>query len=481
MNSEWNSRRLLRFAWLVLMAAMAPAAASAQGIHLPPHEKVVLKNGLTVLLLEKHGVPMVSLVAVVKSGATVDPAGKEGLASVTAGLLRKGTKNRSAQQFAADLDFTGGSFDAGAGEDFTTVSAEFLTKDIARGLDLFTDALLRPVFPQDETEKLLRQRLDGIVAAKDEVRAVLPSYFNGYLFGSHPYARPAGGDEISLGRIRREDVQRFYGATYSPGNTILAVAGDFSAAEMRKKIEQVFSSWTAGGQPAARINPAVPVAGKRLLLVDKPDLTQTFFAIGNVGTAAGDPDRVAIRVVNTIFGGRFTSVLNEELRVKSGLTYGANSRFDNRKMPGPFYIFSFTQNTTTVQAIDMALKVLEDLHKNGVTKEQLDSAKSYIKGQFPPTIETSLQLATRIATNEFFDLDDSEVNQLEARLDAVTPEGARQAIRKHFPLENLVFVLIGKAAEIKPAVAKYAAKMDTRSISEPGFWPPPAGSPAAPK
>ena len=212
-----------------------------------------------------------------------------------------------------------------------------------------------------------------------------------------------------------------------------------------------------------------------MLLIDKEDATQTYFAFGNVGVARNDPDRVAIRVVNTIFGGRFTSELNEALRVESGYTYGASSFFDSRKAPGPFGISSFTKNETTTQAIDLALQVLQKLHKEGVTAEQLKSAKSYIKGQFPPNIETSKQLAQIIATYEFYGLGDDEVNQLEARVDAVTPEMAKQVIQKHFPQENLVFVLIGKSSAISSAVEKYAEKRDGRAISEPGFWPPPSG------
>ncbi len=169
-----------------------------------------------------------------------------------------------------------------------------------------------------------------------------------------------------------------------------------------------------------------------------------------------------------------TDAVAEKLRVESGLTYGARSRFDSRKVPGPFLITSFTKTETTVQALDMALDVLASLHKNGLTKEQLDSAKSYIKGQFPPNIETSAQLAGIVARDEFLGLDDSEINSLEARVDAVTPEIARQVIQKHYPLDNLVFTLIGKASEIRPAIQKYAPKVDERPISEPGFWPPPA-------
>jgi predicted Zn-dependent peptidase len=149
-------------------------------------------------------------------------------------------------------------------------------------------------------------------------------------------------------------------------------------------------------------------------------------------------------------------------------------------MPGPFAIYSFTKNESTAQALDLALQTLEKLHKEGVTEEQLKSAKSYMKGQFPPTIETSGQLARRIAANEFHGLDDNEVNQLEARIDAVTPEIARQVIQKHFPKENLVLVLIGKASAIGPTVQKYAEKQDARAISEPGFWPPP-GTKVSPK
>ena len=149
-------------------------------------------------------------------------------------------------------------------------------------------------------------------------------------------------------------------------------------------------------------------------------------------------------------------------------------RFDAHKMPGPFGIYSFTKNESTAQAMDVALQALQKLHKHGITAEELASAKSYIKGQFPPSLETSRQLARMIAVHEFYGLDDREINDLEARIDAVTPAIAQQVIQKHFPADNLVFTLIGKNAEIGPAVKKYAEKQDMRVISEPGFWPPPA-------
>lgn len=459
--------------FLLALIFLGPAALRAQSIHIPPHEKVVLKNGMAVLLLEKHNVPIVNFAALVKTGSAADPVGEEGLASITAQLLRKGTQKRTAQQFAADADFTGGSFEADASADFSSVSGEFLNKDLNKGLELFSDALMHPLFPQAEVDKLLAQSLDGVRAAKDEARSVLGTYYNAYLFNGNGYGRTADGDEISLTKIRRDAIVKFYESYYAPGNIILSVAGDFHTADMKKKLEDVFGAWPAKPVTAVKIPTLPPAKGKRLLLIDKPDATQTYFAIGNVETAAGDPDRVAIRLVNTVFGGRFTSLLNESLRVESGLTYGAMSAFDPRKAPGPFGIYSYTKNETTSQAIDMALQVLQKLHKQGITAEELASAKSYIKGQFPPSLETSRQLAQIIVINEFYGLDDREINDLEARLDAVTPAIAQQVIQKHFPSYNLVFTLIGKSSAISSAVQKYAEKQDARALSAPGFWPAP--------
>jgi zinc protease len=456
---------------LALTFLAGASAVRAQKLQMPPHEKVVLKNGLTVLLLEKHSVPMVSVAGIVKAGGLTDPVGQEGLASTTAGLLRKGTKTRTAQQFAGDIDFIGGNFEADAGADYSSFGSEFLSKDTAKGLELVSDALLHPTFPQTEVDKLLAQSVDGVKAAKDSARDVIFQYYEGYLYNGKGYGRPTGGDENSLKKIQRDAIVKFYDTNYTPGNTILAVAGDFSPADMKKKIEEIFGAWPAKVAPAVKEEATGPMKGKKLLLVNKADATQTYFVIGNVGISATDPDRVAIEVVNTVFGSRFTSMLNEALRVESGLTYGATSFFSLHKEPGPFAMFSFTRNETTGKAIDLALEILKKLHTNGITAEQLGSAKSYMKGQFPPSIETSGQLARLIVRHEFLGLDDNEVNQFEQRIDGVTAETAKQVITKHFPLENLTFTLIGKAPEIAPMVKKYAEKQDAKEISAPGFWP----------
>ncbi len=462
-------KRILPALLLAFVASALPAAAQDGTLKLPPSKKVKLKNGMTLLLMEQHEVPIVSFNFVVKSGSVADPAGKEGLAEMTAGLLRKGTKTRTADQISNELDFVGGTLEADATYDFTVGRAEFVRKDLAKGLELLSDVLLNPTFPQTEVTKLQQQSIDAVKAAKDEAGAVIGNYYNAFLFGAHPYARSTDGDEKSLAAITRADVESFYRTNYTPSNVILAAVGDFSTAEMEKMLTDRFGAWAGRPAPAVTLAEPTAAAGKRLLLIDKPDSTQTFFQIGNVGVPRTSPDRVAIGVVNTLFGGRFTSMLNTELRIKSGLTYGARSLFDQRKTRGPFVISTYTRNETTAQAIDMALDVLKRLHEKGITEEELKSAKAYLKGQFPPRIETTDQLAALIAQYEFFGLDESEVNSYYARIDAMTLADANRVIKQYFPQENLVFVLIGKASEIEPVVKKYAPTLSRKSISDPGF------------
>lgn len=460
---------VITLALSIAISAATPAYAADGALKLPPFKKVKLKNGLTLLLMEQHKVPIISLNFIVKAGSVSDPPGKDGVASITAGLLRKGTKTRSADQISSELDFVGGILDASAAPDYTSGVAEFVKKDINAGLSLLSDMLLNPTFPQDEVTKLLKQRADEIKAAKDQAQAVIGNYFNAYLFGNHPYARPTSGDEKTIAAITRDDVQKFYRSYYAPSSTIVAAVGDFNTAEMERMLEDKFGAWNGASTPATNVPDPTQFGGKKLLLIDKPDSTQTFYQIGNIGISRTNPDRVYIQVVNTLFGGRFTSMLNTELRIKTGLTYGARSIFSQRKARGPFVISSFTRNETTEKAIDMTLDILKRLHEKGISEEELKSAKTYLKGQFPPTIETSDQLASLLVQLEFYGLDEGEVNNYYSKIDSMTMADAQRVIKQYFPLDNLVFVLIGKANEIEPVVRKYSAKFDRKSISRPGF------------
>lgn len=461
---------------LALMTLRGGAQTTAQTgvLKLPAYRKAKLPNGLTVLLMENHDVPLISFELVIKAGSTSDPAGAEGTASFAAAMLRRGTQSRSAEQYSGEIDFVGQTFGAGSGSEATTISSEFMKKDLVKGLELFTDPILHPTFPATEFTKLMAQRTNNLRATKDSAAGVIGIYFNGYLLGAHPYARPTSGDDQSLPHITRDSVAKFYADYYRPGNAVLAVVGDFNSADMEKLLTSQFSTWSAGAITPVKVAEPTPVTGKRLLLVDKPDATQTYFRIGNVGISRTNPDRIYVQVINTLFGGRFTSMINSALRIDSGLTYGANSSFDQRRAAGPFYINSYTRNETTEKAMDMALEVLKRFHEKGITPEQLASAKAYLKGQYPRRMETSDQLAGMITELELYGLDAHDVDDFYAKVDSMTMADAQRIIQKYFPMDNLVFVVVGKASEIGPVVKKYAPQMDTRLITDPGYWPAPA-------
>lgn len=454
---------------LLLFATLTHRTNAGEWVHFPAYRRTVLSNGVTLLVMEKHGAPLITVTLALKSGSLQDPAGKEGLADITNDLLRKGAANRSAEQISDDLDFIGATLETSTTYELTRVHTEFLKKDLTAGIDLFTDLILKPTYPAVEVDKLLKQRVDGIKAAKDEPLEVIGHYYQQFLFGSHPYGRPPGGDEQSTDRIRRDDVVRFHELAYVSSNMVIAACGDFSAVDMEKILSSRFGSLSPKYITALTLPDPDPVAATRLELIDKPDSTQTFFRFGNTGISVTDPDRVVVDIVNTLFGGRFTSKLNTALRIDSGLTYGAASSFERRARPGAFFINSYTQNDSTEKALNMALNVLKDLHEKGFTDAEVASAKAYIKGQFGPRVETADQLADLMIRFEIYGLDKKEVDDYAARIDAVTSADVLRVIKKDYPTTNLAFTIIGKASQIEPVIKKYSAQIETRSISDPGF------------
>jgi predicted Zn-dependent peptidase len=470
MNRNLLNRIFPAVVFVALSAvALAQDAAPAQVFQLPAFQRVKLPNGLTVLLLEKHELPLISVEVALRSGSVTDPQGKEGLASLTASLLRKGTASRNSEQVSSDLDFIGMVYNAQVDQDGTHVSADFLKKDLDSALAVLSDVVLHPTFPDNEVKKKVAQQQDSIRAAKDDPNRVLQLYFMKFLYGDHPYGRPANGDEKSLANITRDDIANYYHQNYTPSNAIIAVAGDFDSAAMQSKITEVFGSWSGKTPAASALPEAKPVTGKRVLLVDKPDATQTYFMIGNIGINHTNPDRGYIDVVNTLFGGRFTSLFNTELRIKSGYSYGAFSFFNEMKSRGPFIMYSFTKNATTEPAIDKSFEVLGRLHKEGFTPEELESAKKYINGSLPPEYETTPQLAHTMTTLELSGISREQFNQNLVKLQGTTEADSRRMIGTYFPSQDYAMVLIGKAAEIQKIAAKYAPNLATKKISDPGF------------
>ena len=457
---------------IVALGLLFAAAAFGNGVTLPDAERIVLENGTVLILNENHDVPLIGLRAVVRGGASADPADKHGLANLLANLLEKGSGDRSAAEFAETVAAVGGQLNTAANIESITISASFMADDGALLVELVSDLLRRPALGSAEFKKLRERSINLIKAAKgSDPGDLMPDYANAFLFDEHPYGNPIGGSESSLAKIRHADLMTYYADMVGADRLIISVSGDFETAEMRELLTIAFSDW----RPAAGSLPVIEAPemadGGRVYLVDKPGATQTYFYIGNVGVARGYPQRAELDLANTVFGGRFTSMLVTELRTKSGLSYSARSILTRNAQPGAVFISSFTETSTTVAALDVALSTLARLRDSGLDAAMIESARNYVMGQFPPRLETAGQLAGIFATLALNGLDASYINDYGDNLAAATPESVAAVIEQVYPSsDDLVFVLIGDADLIREQLTAYGDITEI-SLSEPRFHP----------
>lgn len=447
-----NSNKLFQIVILLVISFNL----SAQSFKLPKYTTFKLSNGLTVSLMEQHDVPIISVSAIFPAGAIYDND-RPGLASLTAIALKHGTKNFPKVKLDEELDFLGANVNTYASKEFAGLSSDFASKDKSVVLGIIKEVLLNPTFDAAEFEKEKSRLLVNLGQQKESPREVIGAYFDTQLFGNHVYANVVNGNKTTVGKLSVADVKSFYAANYTPNEACLNIVGDFNSSEMKATITKLFSDWKKSNSIKENLasKPIFKPSESNVLLVNKGDARETTFYIGAPGVSRNNPDYIAIEVVNTLFGGRFTSMLNDELRVNSGLTYGAGSRFKNLKYGGSFYISTFTASKTTEAAIDKALEVLSKLHSKGIDDKALTSAKNYVKGQFPPDYETTEQLAGLLSEMFWYNLDASFINNFEKNVDSLDVVKANQIIANYFPKDKLQFILIGNAEEIKKIAEKY--------------------------
>lgn len=457
---------------IVLVFLVSANALAVDSIRLPGYEQVTLDNGITLVLLEKPDVPLVSFSAAVRGGLVSEPADKNGVASLVAELLQKGAGERDAVQFAEAVDAVGGRFGISASSEYIALNGEFMSRDSELMIGLLADVMLKPRLDEAEFQKIKTRAIQGIAAMKDaDARGLIGTYAEAFVFGEHPYGRSSTGSEASLARVSYKDARDYAASNLVADRLLLVVAGDFQAGAMRKRIEKALGGWKASGTGIATVNAAPRVPGGRVLLVDKPGATQTYFWIGNVGVSRSDPDAVAIELVNTLFGGRFTSMLNTALRIESGLTYGAGSSLAMLAQPGSVSIASYTATETTIEAVDLALEQLRKVREVGFDGASLQSGKTYRQGLYPMGFETAGDLARQIMALKFYGLPDSKVNDYSSDMAAVTPEKARQVIARIYPpREDMVFVFIGDSKKIKDQVGVYG-EISKMSITDSDWVP----------
>lgn len=439
----------------VKLESQMPGAGSPREFHFPNAATKTLPNGLRIFVVSDHSQPAIAASLLILSAGTIhDPAGEPGVAEMTANMLTQGTATRSAQQIAEAIDFIGGSLDASAGKDSTMVSLDIVRKDLDTGLDLMSDVVLHPAFSSEELSRQSQQLLSGLSVQYSDPEYLASVIFSRVVYGASPYGWPAEGTPGTVEKLDRDELAKFHDGNYAPNESLLAFAGDITPEQAFAAAEKYFGSWSKLDVSAAP--PVLPAAstGLHIWLIDKPDAVQTQIRAGKLGIQRSDPNYIPVEVMNRIFGGGYNSRLNTEVRIKKGLTYGANSSFSAHRYTGAFVVSTFTRTATTVEATKLVTNLIATMSTGEITPAELNFARDYLSGVYPIQSETAEQVAGRVLTAAAFDLPADYNSTYPDRIRAVTPEQVKDMAQRYLSADNLDVVLAGNLSAFRDDLKK---------------------------
>jgi zinc protease len=429
-----------------------PALGPVKALTVPPVIERRLSNGLRILIVEHHELPLVDLLLIVRSGSEAEAPAKAGLATLVANMLDEGAGGRSALGIAEQISFLGIGLGTAAGWDQSRVSLHTPVPQLDSALALMADVTLRPAFPANEFDRLKKERLTALLQQRDRGPAIADVAFSYVLFGDeHPYGHPQLGNEASIGALALGDVQSFYQTHFRPNNATVVVVGDVRPDDVTRRIERWFGGWPAGTVPTTRF-PSAPAAGALTVhLIDKPAAPQSSVRIGLVGVPRSTADFFPLVVMNTVLGGAFTSRLMQNLREDKGYTYGAFSTFDMRRSAGPFLASSEIVAEKTDSALIEAIKEIRGI-REPVPAEELERAKNYIQLGLPGDFETTFGIASRLVPVALYDLPLDYFTNYSRNIAAVTQADVQRVARSYLTPERLQIVVVGDTKLIESGI-----------------------------
>lgn len=441
-----------------------PALGTPPELNLPDIQKRTLSNGLQVWLIEAHEVPLVQVNLVVNAGSGDDPAGKFGIASLTAAMLDEGAGTRSALELADEIEFLGATLTTSSSFDSSAVRLNVPVSRLAAALPVMADVAIRPTFPQAELDRLRQERLTALLQARDDAAQVAPLAFSRVVFGAtHRYGTSAMGTAATIKTFGVADLRAFHQSGYQPANATLVVVGDVRPDVVLPLLEQHFGAWRAAGQAARTPTPAArQLTSRTIHIVDMPGAEQSQIRIGWVGVPRATPDYFTLQVLNTILGGSFTSRLNQNLRERNQFSYGASSRFDMRLAAGPFFAGAGVQTDKTAEALREFFNELNAIGK--VTPEELAKARNYLALGFPSEFETIGDLAAHIEDMIVYRLPEDYFERYVARIQAVTAADVQKAAATYIQPGRFAVVVAGDRKVIEAGIRALALG-DIRALS----------------
>lgn len=412
-------------------------------------KRVVTENGIILLILERHSLPIVNINMIIKAGSIYESDEKAGLSSLASSLLDEGTKSRSSTQISEEIDFVGGSLSTFAGDDSSGASLRVLKKDLPLGLTLLSDILINPTFPEAEIERKKADMIGGLISEKDEPGVIAGKAFNEIIFGTHPYHRATNGREETIPGITRDDIVAYYERFYRPNNIIMAIVGDITEPEALDMVNMYFGKWERK-EIDFPVIPKAPALEKRAVkLIDK-DLTQANIILGHIGIERINPDYYNLVVMNYILGGGgFSSRMMKNIRDNQGLVYGIHSNFDASLYPGSFAVSLQTKNETANRAIEGVLKEIKRIREVPVSDQELEEAKSYLIGSFPLRIDTNNKIASILTSIEYYGLGLDYFDRYPKLIGSVTKGDITRVAKKYLDPERFAMVVVAKQGEAK--------------------------------
>ena len=414
-------------------------------------------NGVTVWLVERHGLPIVSIAIAVPSGAANDPPGKGGLARITAQMLDEGAGARSAIDVSRDVDALGATLATTSDADTSTASLTVLKRNLQKGFAILGDVVARPRFEPKEWKRVHDLWQNSLKARASDPDATARVVFRAAVFGAdHPYAHPWDGTSASAKAVTLDDVKSFHASAWRPERATIVVAGDVTKEELAPLLDASFSSWKPAAKSAALpiVTPPAPKGPwPRVVLVDRPEAPQSVIAVVRPGVAASDPDAPALDRVNGALGGSFTSRINQDLREEHGWSYGASSRISFSRGTGMIVAYAGVYTDKTGDALAALLKDIDELAKKGLTQDEVDKTRAQARGELVEAYESVQSVVSRLATAAALGLGPDYEARASVARDQATAADLNKLAAKYFDPKDAIVVVVGPRAQVEPAIA----------------------------
>jgi len=425
-------------------------------VKLPHPKEVQLPNGLTLMVLEQHKLPTISVTLWIKSGALSDPKDMPGLASFAADLLRDGTSKRSGTQIAAELDEIGANFgaNAGFGSNLTSITASGLSESADKLMDLMSDIVLNPSFPTDEIERYVRREKTSLIQQRTNPAYLARERFNQAVYGNYPAAILAPTTE-SLQKIKPDVLKEFHQAHYVPNNAIMGIAGDITVDQATALVKKYFGQWKGHSVPNPPSTSVAAVGPARIFLVDRPGSVQSNILAGGLSLRRSDSDNIPLEVANRVLGGGSAARLFMNLREEKGYTYGAYSRVSSNIYPGTFAANTEVRNPVTDGSLHELMYEFKRLRDQKVPQAELDDAKRSLVSSFALSLENPAAVIARWMDVKYYGLPADYWDRYSDEVAKVNADTVQKMAQKYIDLDHLQIVVVGDAKDVREAVSKY--------------------------